>query len=146
VNLAAPRGSKYSQGQSINDFSEVAGYYLPRGATSPRAAAWSFGWLDLGSLNGQSSMAFAINNNSQIVGLSSVNTASNTANPTGEAAPSHAFIWEDGVMQDLNHQILNGDGWLATIARSINDQGQITGRAILLNNGETHAVLLTPLQ
>ena len=46
--------------------------------------------LDLGTLGGQNSFAFGINNLGQIVGTSEL-----------ESGQSRAFLWENGEMMDL---------------------------------------------
>jgi probable HAF family extracellular repeat protein len=55
----------------------------------------------------------------------------------------HAFLWENGVMQDLNDLIPEGTGWTLTAARMINDDGLIVGYGTL--GGEQRAFLLTPI-
>jgi probable HAF family extracellular repeat protein len=83
---------------------------------------------DLGTLGGNYSSATGINSSGQIIGNS-------------DAGP---FIWEDGVMTDLNSLIAAGSGWSLRYAEAINDAGQIVGDAIS-PDGSDHAFLLTPL-
>ncbi|TKJ37243.1 hypothetical protein CEE37_14110 [candidate division LCP-89 bacterium B3_LCP] len=56
---------------------------------------------------------------------------------------THAFVWEDGVMTDLNTLIPSGSGWTLKSASDINNAGQIVcwGEA---PNGQYHGCLLTP--
>jgi probable HAF family extracellular repeat protein len=59
--------------------------------------------------------------------------------PTG----SRAFIFEDGEMVDLNDLIDPASGWQLTLARDVNNEGQVIGQGIHL--GESRAFRLTPL-
>lgn len=94
-----------------------------------------FGFLrDLGTLGGPASFGFGVNSGGQAVGSS--NVAGND--------DSHAFVYRDGRMLDLN--ILAGageSGWVLQSARAINDSGQIVGFG--LHDGRTTAFLLTPV-
>ena len=85
----------------------------------------------LGTLGGVNSEAFAINERGQIVG------AANTA-----AGAVRAFLWQAGVMIDLNTLIPDGSGWVLVSARGISEGGQIVGTGTL--NGVTRGFLLTP--
>ena len=64
--------------------------------------------------------AYGINNRRQVVGLSC----------DADFVDCRAFVWEDSVMHDLND--LKAPGYTARLdqARSINNHGEITGRAI----------------
>jgi probable HAF family extracellular repeat protein len=57
-------------------------------------------------------------------------------------SPSHAFLWKDGVMVDLNDLISKDSPWLLQSAAGISDSGQIAGQGLI--NGEVHAFLATP--
>ena len=54
----------------------------------------------------------------------------------------HAFLWQDGVMTDLNDlPIVAGSGWILTAATAINDNGDIVGTGLL--DGQVRGFLLT---
>lgn len=79
------------------------------------------------------SEAYGINEKSQVVGLS--------CDADGNC---RAFIWENGVMQDLND--LKQASFSATLetAKDINDKGEITGRALDPDTGVRTAYLAVP--
>ncbi|WP_158751651.1 hypothetical protein [Acidobacterium sp. S8] len=107
------------------------------------AAVWRDGAhgavTNLGALPGDfAAFATGINNRGQVVG--------NTFDSKHDW--SHGFIWQDGVMTDLN-TLISGDSNLFIISASnINERGQISGMATVqtgLHTGEIHAYLLTPV-
>jgi probable HAF family extracellular repeat protein len=92
---------------------------------------------DLGTLPGfESTEGFGVSNSGTVVGR---------ADPSETApGPSHAFIYRDGVMRDLNGLLAgSGAGWVVTEARAINSVGAIVGVGVA-PNGSTRAVLLRP--
>jgi probable HAF family extracellular repeat protein len=93
------------------------------------------GMQPLGFLPGDvHSEAYGINEGRQVVGLS--------CDADGNC---RAFIWENGVMRDLND--LKQPGFTAHLetAKDINDKGEITGRAIDANSVRT-AYLAVPVR
>jgi probable HAF family extracellular repeat protein len=124
----------------INEIGQVCGvsshtspiYPFPTYLT---ACLWDNGSvIDIGKLPGytRNSAAGGINDQGQVVGYSS----DNGNNP-------HAFIWENGVLTDLNNLIPNDSGWVLKGAADINELGQIVGYGSL--DGENRAFLLTPI-
>jgi uncharacterized membrane protein len=61
---------------------------------------------------------------------------------------SHGFLWQNGVMTDLN-TLIPADSNLSVISASnINERGQISGMATVVNGPDTgniHAYLATPV-
>lgn len=89
---------------------------------------------DLGSLGNDPIRANAINDRGQIVGLSGVNKY-----------VRHAFVWQNGNMEDLNRLIAADGRWQLREAYDINNRGQIlcSGTRAGLS-GDQHLVLLNP--
>jgi probable HAF family extracellular repeat protein len=78
-------------------------------------------------------VAYGINDRDQVVGA---------ANVADDGAHLHAFLWENGVLLDLNTLLPEKSGWTLEEARDINNRGQICGTGVL--NGRREAFLLTP--
>jgi len=119
----------------LNDSDEVVGYSgLSRGVV--HAFRYSSGEMeDLGTLGGDWSYAQAINDYGSIVGGSFIE-------PDNEVY--HAFIYEEGVMADLNSELdTSGMGWELIEAYDINDAGQIVGVGTYEN--QQHIFRLTPV-
>jgi probable HAF family extracellular repeat protein len=61
---------------------------------------------------------------------------------------SHAFIWQNNVMTDLNTLFPTSSKLFAVMANKINERGQIAGMAIVLSGpdvGDIHSFLATPV-
>ena len=127
----------------INEAGDVVGFSNPPGPGDPEGEfiAHAFLWkrgspksVDLGTLSGDAfSEAFAINERGQVVGVS-----------FGGSSGSRAFIWEDGVMTDLNELVSPATLDVVLSAQDINDEGRITGRLRDPATGETLAFVATP--
>jgi uncharacterized protein (TIGR03437 family) len=103
---------------------------------------------DLGTLsNDTTSAALGINNSGTVVGYSSGQVPDITLffAPLLEiaSASSHAIVYMNGTMYDLNSQLTNGAGWQLTAATAINNAGQIVGTGLIQQ--QQHAFLLTPV-
>jgi probable HAF family extracellular repeat protein len=85
---------------------------------------------DLGTLGGRNSIAYAINKFDVIVGASDVSGDPHT----------HAFIWINQTMHDLNKMVAIPPDVVLIEARGINSNGQIVGIAKV--NGRQRAFLL----
>ncbi len=117
-------GGNASGALAINDRSQVVGWALDDlGQT--QAFLWQGGGLTgLGFLPGEFySMANAINNNGDIVGFSYVG-------PTAQ----HAFLCRSNSLEDLGTL-----GGTRSVARGINERGEVTGWALLTNSTDPHA-------
>lgn len=115
-------GGLQSFALDINNASQVVGQYIPATDKSIPFLWQNGSKTDLGSLGGSTGNALSINNRSQVVGFS--NTAKDAI--SGREV-SHAFIWENGQIFDLNSLLVGGSGWQLTQATGINDRGQIVG-------------------
>lgn len=70
----------------------------------------------LGTLDGNSSEAFDLNDSGQVVGSARNN-----------AGQDLAFLYQDGAMVDLNTLIEPNPGWQLAAARAVNNRGEIVG-------------------
>jgi len=116
-------------GNALNERGDVVGR-----TNGMHAGLWRYGTvIDLGDLPGgqDSSIARDINEAGQVVGNGSAQDG------------AHAFIWQNGMMSDLNALIDSGLGWTLSSALAINDQGQILGKGLF--NGQARSFLLTPM-
>jgi probable HAF family extracellular repeat protein len=118
----------------INNQGQVVGH--TNSDTSTRGYLWTraTGMQNLGTLSGDfASLAIGINDGGEVVGVS-VDGNFN----------ERAFLWEKGVMQDLNALIAsNPSGLQLQVGSSINSSGEIIGVA-QNSAGETHGFLATP--
>lgn len=110
-------GLDYSSTFDINNVGQIVGHSFILGP-----GGGSRGWIyengnltDLGTLGGNRSSAYAINDEGQVVGWAQ------TDNP--ESYEVHAFIWDDGVMTDLG--VLPDE--TESSAVDINEIGQVCG-------------------
>ena len=88
-----------------------------------QAVLWRNGQIEpLGSLGGSGSVAGDVNSRGQIVGLAA-NDVPDPASLFGFATQTRPFLWENGVMKDLD--TLGGTDGAAYL---INDHGQIMGQ------------------
>jgi uncharacterized membrane protein len=96
----------------------------------------------LGAVDGDAgSIANWINSRGQVVGASCPDTP--LCKP-GVDAPSRAFLWQHGVMMDLNALVVGEPKLYLLNALAMNDAGQIVGIG-LTPEFEVHAFLATPV-
>jgi probable HAF family extracellular repeat protein len=131
-------GGRHSYGRGINNLGQVVGeaYTADQGGNhASHAFLWSEsnGMIDLGTLGGEYSDAEAINDFGDIVGES--DTLGNVQ--------THAVLWTQGQMFDLNDLIDPSGGWILKYGRDINASGQIV--AVGVNSLGARALLLTPI-
>jgi probable HAF family extracellular repeat protein len=131
-------GGSFGIAEGINDAGEVVGIATNTNDQALLAFRWKDGaMINLGTVKGYDcSGASHINSKGQIVGGS----FSCAIGPDG---PSHAFLWQNGVMTDLNFFVPAGSGLTLSDAGFINDQGEIAAAGVLLD-GDQRAILLIP--
>ena len=130
-------GGGYSIAYAINDLGQIAGMSYTPWPSYSHATLWTGGSvIDLGTLEDPEpggSYALDLNNVGQVVGWSSY---------PGSTVGRHAFLFENGLMKDLNDLIDPGSGWVLEEAKAINDRGQIVGYGQY--QGHTRGFLLEP--
>jgi probable HAF family extracellular repeat protein len=125
---------------AINDQGQIVGEVLrPDGATD-YAVLWQNGVItNLGTLPGDfGSLASGISSDGKVVVGSTWDSS---------LSWSHGFIYQDGVMTDLNTLLPASSNLFVTMANKINERGQISGMAIVVSGpdkGNIHAFLATP--
>jgi probable HAF family extracellular repeat protein len=130
TDLGALPGMLDSRAQGINELGQVVGFSSLFDPDTTDEISRSFlysrgAMIDL-NVPGDYTAAEDINDIGQIVGWMG----------------SRAYIYEDGVVTDLNDLILPGSGITLNKATAINNAGQIVGYG--MGGGHFHAVLLTP--
>jgi probable HAF family extracellular repeat protein len=140
-------GVAWNTPMAINHRGEVVGFAnVPGGEDPGDFHAHAFRWTeaggieDLGTLPGAVSgdpddaisQALGINGQGQVVGMSC------------GVRGCRGFIWQDGVMTNLNSLLAPDYGGHLVYANDINDAGQITGQAIDPVTGDAVAFVATP--
>ena len=139
TNLGSMGGlNSYAYG--INDLGQIVGFI----DTTNGARAYFYGngnATNLGTLGGTNSYAFGVNNSNLVVGSSLT-----------ESAATHAFLWQNGGLTNLNALISSNAGWVLNDARGINNAGKIVGwgvtnsqeQAFLYNAGQVTKIGMLP--
>jgi len=112
-------GGSYATAFCINSAGQVLGSSSLSGNQAYHGFVFAQGTLtDLGTIAGGTNVfPCAQNNLGQVVGQA------DTADP----AISVAFLWQNGVMLDLNSFLPTNSGWQLQLATLINDSGRIVG-------------------
>jgi len=132
LNPLGTLGGRNSYATSVNDHGLIAGHSTTAAGYEHAFISWGGALIDLGTLGGTSSYASDINNSGAVTGYSFVPDEPN----------SHAFLYDNGVLIDLNSLIPANSGWELLSALAINDAGQIAGTG--LYRGQSHAFRLDP--
>jgi probable HAF family extracellular repeat protein len=141
--LGSLGGVAWNTPMAINERGDVVGFAnVPGGSTPGSFNAHAFLWTasrgmrDLGTLRGDVlSQALGINERRQVVGLSC----------TAGFASCRAFLWQDGIMIDLNRLVAAGYRDHLFFANDINDRGRITGQAVASDASESLAFVAIPI-
>jgi probable HAF family extracellular repeat protein len=116
-------GDAWNTPTAVNERGDIVGFanIAPGTEFNPHAFLWTAGggMVDLGTLPGDAtSQASGINDAGQIVGQS--------CNAGGVC---RGFVWERGVMRDLQPLVVSGDDDYILTGNDIDDTGRITGQA-----------------
>ena len=140
LNDLLPSGSGWEliHAEGIND----AGYIVGKGSfaggvtraflMTPNGGGYDI--VQLNTLGGSESWPSSINSLGQVVGISQVDYSHIT----------RPFIWDNGIITDLNDFLPPGSDWELIHAEGINDAGFIIGKGFLTDVG-TRAFLLSPI-
>lgn len=133
-----------SAAEAINASGDAAGAILLAGGDFLQAAIWQSGVPSLIELSTGylSSRAIGINDSGHAVGF--LRTSNETFRLADALPGDRAFLWEGGVLQDLNALIPGDAGWILQRAADINELGQIVGTGIA-PDGRMHGFVLTPV-
>jgi probable HAF family extracellular repeat protein len=138
TDLGTLAGDTYSSATALNNSGQVVGTSEnSSGGTAIRHAfLWQAGtgMIDLGNLGASETWALAVNNPAAAHPFQVVGYGEMTA-----GGVNHAWLWQNGIMTDLNTLIPSNSGWVLTSANGINDNQQIVGQGTI--NGQYHAFL-----
>lgn len=140
TDLGTLGGNSWNTPMAINQKGDVVGFAGQPGDDPDNPQLRAFLWTrrgglqNLGTLPGDVySEAHGINERGQIVGDS-----------CDAAGACRAFVWQNGVMKDLNALVAPGYTGTLTTAQDIDDRGVITGRASDPATGTRPAFVATP--
>ena len=141
IDIGNLGGETWNTPTAINERGDIVGFASQHGDDPDNPTLHAFLWTkregirDLGTLPGDAtSQASGINERGQVVGVS-CDIGNNC----------RAFLWQSGVMTDLN-TLAPGYGNVLTTAQDINDFGVITGRAHNADTNANPAFVAVPLR
>jgi probable HAF family extracellular repeat protein len=131
TDLGVAPGFTDGSARAVNAAGQVAVSEGVGGNINGDAFLWqsSSGLTDLGNLGSSPTIPLGINNA----------TTEHAVQVVGTGTPGHAWIWQNGVMTDLNSLLPANSGWVLTEADGITDSQQIVGQGTV--NGQYHAYL-----
>lgn len=142
TDIGSLGGLGWNTPMAINPQGDVVGFAGQPGDDLDDPKLHAFLWtraggiVDLGVLDGDAtSQANGINARRQVVGTS-----------CDAAGRCRAFLWENGVMTDLNELVESSYPGTLTMAQDINDLGQVAGRAFDPATGARPTFLAVPMQ
>lgn len=143
IPLGTLGGVAWNTPMALNAHGDVVGFSNLSVADGANFNAQAFRWTrgrgieNLGVLPGDSlSQALGINDKGQIVGTSC----------TAGFASCRAFLYDHGVMMDLNGPLTHDYADHLYTANDINNNGQITGYALKAGTEESVAVWMVPVE
>jgi probable HAF family extracellular repeat protein len=141
VDIGGLPGYSFSTASAINSSGQVAGYSMNANGSSAAFLYSNGQMINLGTLSGDtSSSAMAINSKGAIVGSSDhLGPLTNSSN----ALNNNAWLYQNGILTNLNSLISPTLGIHLMDARAINDAGQIVSYGVD-SYGDPRVYLLTP--
>jgi probable HAF family extracellular repeat protein len=143
IPLGTLGGVAWNTPMAINERGDVVGFSNVSKADGATFNAQAFRWTrgrgieNLGALPGDSlSQALGINDKGQIVGISC----------TAGFGSCRAFLYDHGVMMDLNELLPDDYADHLYTANDINNNGQITGYALKAGTEEQVVVWVVPVE
>ncbi len=141
INMGNLGGMAWNTPASMNSKGEVVGFGNPSGDQNAAFNAMAFYWSQstgmqpLGTLPlFANSIAYAINNHGLIVGQAL----------NGPSPFTHAFIYQDGIMTDLNSLMIGHSSLTLLYANDVDDSGVIAGGAYDAKTNVTSAFVAIP--
>jgi len=138
IDMGSLGGIAWNTPMDVNQEGDATGFSDLAGDSDGSPNFHAFFWkrgqkmVDIGLLAPGDflSEGLGINDFDQVVGIS--------------IPSSHAFIWQNGTLTDLNSMLAAGTTLVLVLANEIDDAGDITGIAFDPNTGDTPAYVATP--
>jgi probable HAF family extracellular repeat protein len=141
IDIGNLGGVAWNTPMAVNEWGDVVGFSNIRASDGDTFNAHAFLWTrrdgiqDLGTLPGDAlSQGLGINNWRQVVGISC----------SAGFASCRGFLWQDGVMVDLNSLVVPGTADPIYAAGDIDDLGRIAGQTLNVMTNVASAFLAVP--